>query len=315
MKRILKIVGIIVGVFLLLVVGFVGYVQMKGIPTYDPPQAIELKVDVTPQRVANGQRIATLLCMQCHANDDEKLTGKLMKDVPKEFGVIYSKNITHDPQVGIGNWTDGQLLYFLRTGLRADGTYAPPYMPKYPLTADEDLKDIIAWLRSDSFGLEASKEEAPPAEPSLLTKILCHTVFGPMPFPKEPIERPDTTDLIKYGEYVADRLIGCFGCHSRDFKTNNDLTPALSEGYYGGGNPLLNLEGATIPSSNITFDETGIAKYSETDFVNVVILGKRLDGTAVRYPMVPHYMLTENETRAVYAFLKTVPKIKNEVKR
>jgi len=315
MKRFLKIVGIGVGVLLVLVIGFAVFIQVKGIPTYDPPQIPDLKVEATPERIANGLRIATIQCILCHADDDGNLTGNQLKDVPAEFGTIYSKNITHDSETGIGTWTDGQLYYFLRTGVRADGSYAPPYMPKYPLLADEDLKDIIAWLRSDSEGLEASKEEAPPAQPSFLTKFLSNVVFKPLPFPAAPISRPDTTDLLKWGEYTANGLIGCFGCHSADFKTINELNPPLTAGYYGGGNPMLNMEGAIVPSSNITFDETGIAKYSEEDFVTVMSTGKKLDGSAVRYPMMPMPTLTASECRAIYAFLKTVPKIKNEVKR
>lgn len=315
MKRFFKILGVAVGILVLLAVAFLAYVQIKGIPTYDPPQVPEMKVELTPARVANGRRIANLLCVQCHSDENDRLIGKLLKDVPKEFGVIYSKNITHDPEAGIGKWTDGQIFYFLRTGLRADGTYAPPYMPKFPLTADEDLKDIIAWLRSDSEGLEATQDEAPPVQPSLLTKFLCNTVFGPLPFPKQPILRPDTTDALRLGEYVANGLIGCFGCHSRDFKTMNELVPSLSEGYYGGGNPLLNMEGGVVPSSNLTFDETGIAAYNEEEFVAAVRFGKRRNGVAVRYPMVPMPGLTEAECRSIYAFLKTVPKVKNEVKQ
>ena len=314
MKRLLKILGIVGGVLVILVGAFVGYVQINGIPTYDRPQIAEMKVEVTPQRVANGQRMAKLLCVQCHADENGRLTGKLMKDAPKEFGLIYSKNITHDTDVGIGSWTDGQLYYFLRTGVRADGTYTPPYMPKFPRAADEDIKDIIAWLRSDSEGLEPTKDEAPPVQPSLLTKILCNTMFGPIPLPSQAIARPDTTDMLKLGAYIADGVMDCYGCHSSDFKTVNALVPTQSEGYYGGGNPLLNMEGGVVPSSNLTFDETGIGKYSESDFVMALRFGKKLDGTGVRYPMVPMPYLTERECKAVYAFLKTVPKIKNEVK-
>lgn len=79
---------------------------------------------------------------------------------------------------------------------------------------------------------------------------------------------------------------------------------------------MPNLEGQIIPSSNITFDEeTGIGKkYTEAQFVDAVKLCKKPDGSTLRYPMQPHITLTDYEVKAVYAYLKTIPKIKNQVK-
>jgi hypothetical protein len=214
---------------------------------------------------------------------------------------------------GIGKWTDGELYYFLRTGVRADGQYVPPYMPKFPLMADEEIKDVIAWLRSDSFGLEASKEEAPETEPSFLVKILSNTIFKPMPYPEKPIVRPDTIDLVVLGKYYADGVASCFQCHSKDFKTVDYLFPQLSEGYYGGGNPMQDMDGNLVLSANLTFDATGIAKYTEEDFIKAVRFGKKLDGSMVKYPMVPHTTLTDLEVKGIYAYLKTIPLIKTGI--
>jgi len=312
MKKILKWIGIILGIVPILAAGGAAFISIRGIPKYEAKN-IEMKVDVTPERVANGQRIASMLCIQCHAADDGVLTGKLLKDVPKEFGAIYSKNITSHKEKGIGNWTDGQLYYLLRTGLKPDGQYLPPYMPKFPLVADEDLKDIIAWLRSDSPALAPSEQEAPESEPSFLTKFLCAVAFKPLPFPDKPIMRPDTNDAVALGKYIVDGQIACFACHSKDFKTMNVLEPTKSEGYCGGGNPLLNMEGAVVPSANITFDETGIAAYTEQQFIDAVKYCKKRDGTILRYPMVPHTGLTDTEVKGVYAYLKTIPHLKNKV--
>ena len=312
MKRFFKIAGIILAVIFVLIAVFAAYVQYTGIPKYEP-HIVEMKVDVTPTRVENGKRISVMLCIQCHSDDKNKLTGKFLGELPGEFGKIYSKNITHDSVKGIGKWTDGELYYFLRTGVRADGQYVPPYMPKFPLMADEEIKDVIAWLRSDSFGLEASKEEAPETEPSFLVKILSNTIFKPMPYPEKPIVRPDTTDLVALGKYYADGVASCFQCHSKDFKTVDYLSPQLSEGYYGGGNPMQDMDGNLVLSANLTFDETGIAKYTEEDFIKAVRFGKKLDGSMVKYPMVPHTTLTDLEVKGIYAYLKTIPIIKTGI--
>ncbi|MBP6302966.1 MAG: cytochrome c [Bacteroidia bacterium] len=313
MKKVLKWIGIIALLFVVIITLGALYIGLSDIPTYAPVTS-DFKADITPERVMNGQRIASMLCVQCHAGEDGKLTGKLIKDIPAEFGKVYSKNITHHHEAGIGKWTDGELYVLLRTGLKPDGKYLPPYMPKFPLVADEDLKDIIAWLRSDGDMLQAAENEAPDSEPSFVTKLLCRVAFKPLPMPEQEIKRPDTNDLVALGKYIVDGQIACFACHSKDFKTMNVLEPTKSEGYCGGGNPLLNLSGEIVPSSNITMDkETGIGNYTEEQFINAVKYNKKTDGTLLRYPMVPHSALTDHEVRAIFAYLKTVPVISNKV--
>lgn len=312
MKRVIKIAGWLVLSVILIFSGGAAYFQFKGIPSFEA-QTVNLQVEGTPQQIANGKRIAALLCMQCHAGSDGKLTGKRILDLPAEFGEVYSMNITQHPENGIGKWTDGQLIYFLRTGIRPNGSYAPPYMPKYPTAADEDLEDIIAWLRSNSAEVQPSPEEAPPSKPSLMTKILVNTVMGPMPYPEKRIAKPDTTDQLALGSYLANSLMGCFACHSRDFKTNNDLNPVQSEGYMGGGNPLLDFDGNVVVSSNITFDKTGIAGWTKEQFIEAVRHAKRPDGSLLRYPMVPQITLTDYEVGSIFEYLRTVPPIDNPI--
>lgn len=301
-----------VGIIILGVAGFITYISIDGIPRYEPSH-LEMKVELTPERIAKGQKIASVMCVECHSNEDGILTGKKLLDAPKEFGEIYSRNITKHPEIGIGNWTDGELYYLLRTGIRKDGQYIPPYMVKFPLAADEDVKSIIAWLRSDAHAVQPSEEEAPPTEPSFLTKFLAHVAFKPFELPKAPINMPDTNDAVALGKYLSTAVYSCFACHSADFKTMNELVPEQSVGFFGGGNPLLNKEGQVIHSANITMDETGIGAYTEEDFVRVIQTGKKKDGSQLRYPMIPYAILTDGEAKAIYAYLKTVPKIKNDV--
>jgi cytochrome c1 len=145
-----------------------------------------------------------------------------------------------------------------------------------------------------------------------LIKVLTHTTIKPIPY-QTGIAMPDTTDMVKLGEYYANGVASCFTCHSGDLTKINDLNPSKSFGYYAGGSVLTDTDGNEVISKNITFDKSGIAHYSEEDFVKAVRFGQKPDGTMVRYPMVPHPALTDKEVRAIYAFLKTVPKVKNEV--
>jgi len=316
MKKTLKILGTVVLVLGVATAGFATYVAATGIPRYEPGR-LSTKVQVTPEKVARGRKYAGLLCAGCHMDPTtRRLTGKRMVDLPPEFGVVYSKNITQHPVKGIGGWTDGEILYLLRTGIGRDGQYIPPYMVKLPLLSDDDLESIVAFLRSDD-PLVAPLAVDPPgrSRPSFLTQLLSHVAFKPLPFPRQVITAPPVTDRVACGRYLSSSL-GCFSCHSADFKTMNELDPEKSAGYMGGGNPLLDQNGDVVRSANVTFDEeTGIGKWSEADFTRALRAGVRPDRRVLLYPMEPMPELTEEDAAALYAYLKTVPKLRNPIPR
>jgi mono/diheme cytochrome c family protein len=315
MKRVLKWLGIIVGVCALGAGGFALFVQIRGIPKYDLPK-VELTVKSTPERVVRGRRFAQVLCSGCHLEPGSRtLAGRRMSDAPPEFGEIYSRNITKHPTAGIGGWTDAELAVLLRTGLRRDGQYLPPYMPKFPHLSDEDLHSIIAFLRSDDALVKPSDHEPPQTKPSFLTKFLTVVAFKPLPYPKAAIVAPPATERIAFGRYLTFGL-DCYGCHSADFKTVDVANPERSAGYLGGGNTVIDLTGAEVKTANLTFDpETGIGKWSAEDFVRALREGFRPDGSLIRYPMTPAPGITDEEARALYAYFQSLPKLRNAVAR
>lgn len=315
MKRLLKFVGFVVLVAVVGVAGFAAYIAITGIPSYSPGH-IALKVESTPARVEQGRKYASMLCVSCHLDPATgKLTGKRLADTPASFGEAYSKNITRDPVYGIGSWTDGELVYLLRTGVTRTGRYTPPWMPKYPHMSDEDLASVIVFLRSDDPVTAAAALNPPGAsKPSFLTKLLTHVAFKPLPYPTGPITRPPVTDQLAYGRYLVVNL-GCFSCHSVNFRTVNELEPEKSAGFLGGGNPLQDESGQTVFSANLTSDETGLAHWSEADFARALRTGIRPDNTVLRYPMTPAPELTPADASAIYAYLRSVPKIHNQVPR
>ncbi|RYC67274.1 MULTISPECIES: c-type cytochrome [Spirosoma] len=316
MKKLLKLTGLFLGGLLLMVAGFCAYVALSGVPTYDPPTIPELSVERTPARIARGEVIAQIQCAACHADRDNRLTGKHMADVPAMFGKIYTKNITQDKQKGIGSWTDGEILYFLRTGVRRDGSFAP-IMPQYPNMADEDLKAVVAWLRSDRFPVQPSSREAPPSELSFVSKLLTHTLMKPLPYPQQLIAFPDSTNPIALGRYTADAIGDCYACHSGDLIDQDKVHPEKTKGYYGGGIEMTGDGGQPIITANLTADQkTGaVARYTKEQFIRMVKAGVRPDGSVIRYPMEPKPMLSDREVGAIYEYLKTVPKIQNDIAR
>jgi mono/diheme cytochrome c family protein/cytochrome c2 len=317
MRKAFRYLGFTVLVIIVLVGLLASFIAIRGIPSYKA-EKVDLQVQATPERIAQGQKLASMLCRNCHLDQNTgRFTGHRMDEIP-QFGVIYSRNITSDKDHGIGNWTDGQLAYLLRTGIKPDGTYLPPYMPKLPHLSDEDLYSIISFLRSEHPWVRADATAQPASSPSFLTKMLTgFKVMKPFPYPTTPIASPDTSNKVAWGRYIALGQLDCFACHSRDFTKNDYFTPEKSEGFFGGGNEMSTASGKKMVSLNITMDEeTGIGRWSEEEFMQAVRSGILPHGeSGLREPMTPYTQLTDSEVRALWAYLQTVPKVKNKVER
>lgn len=313
--KILKRVGIALGVIAAIVLSLVVYVEIVGVPRYEthPP---DLHVTATPERIARGKALSSMLCGECHRDQATGvLSGKKLIDSPPEFGPVYSANITQDPKFGIGTWTDGEIAFLLRTGIKRNGEYSPPWMIKMPFASDEDIASIIAFMRSDDPVMKSNATPTQKSQPTFLLEALMHGPFKPLPYPDHVIASPDPSDKLAVGRYYV-VTFGCAECHSADFKSNHALAPESNTGYLGGGNKLRDATGAEIRTANITFDDaTGIGKWSPADLRKAIREGFRPDSAPIRYPMPLFPELTNDELDAIYAYLKSQPKIANEVPR
>jgi hypothetical protein len=213
---------------------FAAFVAIRGISGYKA-EKVEFKVASTPERIERGRQLSAMLCNDCHMDPNtNKLTGTRMDEV-KQFATVYSKNITKHPEHGIGKWTDGELAYLLRTGVKPYGTFLP-VMAKLQKMSDEDLQSILAFLRSDDPVVPADNTQPPLSRYSFLTKFLTTIkAIQPMPFYKS-VPEPSTINAVKWGEYVALNRVECYACHSADFTTDDFINPEKSKGFFGGGN-------------------------------------------------------------------------------
>jgi len=314
-KKVLKWVAIVLGVLLLIVGGFLGYVAINGVPKYEA-QKITLNVDKSPERVAHGRELASHLCMMCHKDPTTgQLTGMQLHDMPPEFGVAFSKNITQHPTKGIGKWTDGDLSFLLRTGIHPHtGMYVPPWMPKFPHMSDYDLNCIIAWLRSDDPAVAASEVENRQSDPTFFAKLLCYVAFKPFDYPTAPIKHPDTTNTVGYGKYLATAAFDCYGCHSPDFATVDPLVPEKTVGFFAGGMEMPDLSKLTIKTANITSDKKfGVGRYTRDEFIQIMTTGFRPNGTPLRYPMSSMRSLGPHAIGSLYDYLMTTPPLQSDI--
>ncbi len=85
-----------------------------------------------PDLVAKGEALAAGgYCAECHtAKGGQKFAGGYAMATP--FGVIYSTNITPDPETGIGTWSEAAFARAMHEGVARDGSHLFPAFPLRP---------------------------------------------------------------------------------------------------------------------------------------------------------------------------------------
>lgn len=315
MKKFVKITLFVVGGLLALVLLAALVVNLRGIPSY-PTGNVELSVQADSAQLEQGRKIASALCVHCHSGaNSPQLIGRRLEEDPA-LGVVYSANITQHPEAGIGGWTDGELKYFLRTGIKRDGSFCPPPMIRLPNMSDDDIDALIAFLRSDAPILQASETAMPPSKPSFLLKALTQFVIKPHPYPEAVITKPAPSDQLAYGKYLVNDQLLCYACHSANIQTINELKPEHSPGYLGGGTLMATDDGDPIYTANISSDpETGIGNWTYEQFYTLMKEGRKPDGRMIQTPMLPYSYLEDWEIEAIFSYLMRAPAVSNAVDR
>jgi mono/diheme cytochrome c family protein len=110
-------------------------------------------------KVAYGAYLAGPLghCVECHTpmgTDHRQQYATLLGAGGMQFegpwGLSVAKNITSDPEHGLGKWTDAEIERAIRTGIDKDGHPLKPPMGfgYYSRISTDDMAALIAWLRS-----------------------------------------------------------------------------------------------------------------------------------------------------------------------
>jgi mono/diheme cytochrome c family protein len=119
---------------------------------------------------------------------------------------------------------------------------------------------------------------------------------------------------IARGQYLT-TIMDCAGCHTPGALAGQpDFDRRLAGSTIGFALP----GGGVVYPKNITPDaETGLGRWSEEDIARAVRQGQRRDGR-VLIPVMPwpsYAVLTEDDARAIAAYLKSVPAVRFEVPR
>jgi len=253
-----------------------------------------------------GKNLVYNICADCHYNrKTEKFTGNQMKDFPPMLGKLYSANLTDSKEYGvIAHYTDAELCYLLKTGIKKDGGYAP-YMLR-PTLADGDINDIIVYLRSGDDAVSDGDEVAGHTHVNLLGRIGVKAVVKPIKY-QGSVPMPEEDNPVAYGEYLVAN-IGCYHCHSKSATHLNYVHPEDTKGYMAGGSKFKNEHGKHILSPNLTPDmETGIGKYTQEGFRKALQEGISMDDDALQAPMPKFKHLTNKQADAIYAYIMQLP--------
>jgi mono/diheme cytochrome c family protein len=274
------------------------------------------KFEATPARLERGRYLteSVMGCFDCHSEHDVSLPGEPPKEGTKGGGRIFfpdggpfpgrlvASNISSDAETGAGKWTDDMLARAIREGIGHDGRALFPLMPytNYRELPDEDLAAVVVYVRS----LAPIKNALPASEIKFPLSRLY--LSAPQPIPGT-VSKPDLSDSIKHGAFLA-RMSSCSNCHTVEERG------APKKGLEYAGGFILGGPEHPVASVNITPDPSGISYYTEALFLDVMRTGqvkaRRLD------PIMPwaYYRgMTDNDLKAMWAYLKTLPQVKHRI--
>ena len=267
--------------------------------------------------VARGQYVVRVVgdCAACHAAMDQKKAYAEGADVPLSGGYVFKippgefhvRNITPDPETGIGGTSDGAIARALRFGVGHDGRALLPFM-EYQGLSDEDLVAVISYLRS----LPPVRNPVPDHHYNLLGNVVRATVLANPVGPKEtPPRQSPRGATVETGRYLAGSVANCWACHT----TRNQATGQLTGPLYGGTSGFTDdsQAGRTWNPPNLTPDpKTGrTAIFTEDQFVARFRAGRVIPGSPM--PWQAYRLMTDDDLRAIYRFLKTLPPVVNDV--
>jgi mono/diheme cytochrome c family protein len=145
-----------------------------GLPPIRPlPAAVRAGDAGTEVLAGRGRYLATLgTCSLCHtAGPDPLRPWRVVVDLAggmrvewRVFGTVYSRNLTPDPETGLGAWSDAEIQRAVTSGISRDGRLlhwqAMPW-DHFSNLRLEDLYALSVYLRH----VPAVRSEVPPASP------------------------------------------------------------------------------------------------------------------------------------------------------
>jgi alcohol dehydrogenase (quinone), cytochrome c subunit len=246
-------------------------------------------------------------CIACHSvRGGKAFAGGLRMGTP--MGVIYSTNITPDPDTGIGNYSLEDFGRAVRLGVAKDGHRLYPAMPypSYAKISDDDLQALYAFFMKEVPPVkQANQQNEIPRYLSWRWPLaIWNTIFAP----KSAYVAQEGHDAAwNRGAYLVEGLGHCGACHTpRGWAYQEKGYDDRSGSYLQGAE----LDAWSAP--NLRGDlRTGLGEWSQDDIAAFLKSGHNEKGTAfgsmldVVNNSTPY--LTDEDITAMAAFLKSLP--------
>lgn len=290
--------------------------------TYDGYPVPDVRASTDPAVIARGEYLVygPAHCVECHAssfvefqkvmnNEKVPLQGGTRFQAPP-LGVIYSKNLTPDPETGIGRYSDGHIARMMRFNVRPNGRASVGPMMPFHNMSDEDMIAIISFLRSQA----PVRNQVPANEWTIPGKIIrsissslkprdMHAVHPPKVAPEE---KPTK----ERGEYLARYVANCVGCHTPlDDTTFEPTGPDFSGGEEFEPMPLPGSDMQTwFRTPNITPQKgSALMKFPDrqTFVARFKVGGRQHPGTPM--PWEAYARMSADDVGAIYEFLRSLP--------
>jgi mono/diheme cytochrome c family protein len=219
LKKVLIVVGALIGVAALVIVGFIVFINMTWQVDYSDTPYPKLGALDDPEKIARGKYLVEAVshCARCHAPNKEAdtirpsdypaPTGGYVWDIPP-FGKFTSPNLTPHKENGIGRYKPEEVARAIKTGVRPDGSLGVLMLFGVRSMSDADVEAIVAYLYSQP------PVDRPPGvyEPGFIGKVVVRNL-APREH-KPPPHAPPGEVSAKRGEYLAKGPAACFGCHT-----------------------------------------------------------------------------------------------------
>jgi mono/diheme cytochrome c family protein len=262
-----------------------------GASAKDPLAGVDLQAAAKERAEARGKHLieSRLGCSSCHGED---FGGGEIINVPA-VGYWAAPNLT----TGAGSVTNGFSAHdwdlAVRHGIRHTGTSSSMPSTEFLNLSDHELSDVVTYIRS-----------RPPVDrhmaPVRIGPVFAFLIAGdPKMLPpfsidhQKPhaIEPPPAAVTVEFGAHLVQT---CTGCHN----------PKLSGGKLQ-GDPNMPIV------ANITPDSTGLAGWTEADFIRAMREGKRPNGAAIdeHMPWKSFTNMTDVELQALWKYLQSVPPV------
>jgi mono/diheme cytochrome c family protein len=274
--------------------------------TFEAPYPA-IKASTDPAVIAKGRHIVTGPghCFDCHSTAAKKdsllnagiepaLSGGFAFKLP--FGTFYTRNLTPDPETGIGKLTDSEIAREIRHSVKPNGEAMLPFMPFQNMT-DEELTAVISYLRS----LKPVRNPVPDHDYNLMGRVIKAYMIkpdGPSEIPKKAIAA-DTSAI--YGRHLVMAVANCNECHTK----RDGIGKYVGEPLAGG--TTFEEEGKpTLVSPNLTPDPSSgrIYNWSQEQFIKRFRMGKLIPYSHM--PWDAYGRMSDDELKAIYNYLKSL---------